>query len=1563
MTVSSSTNSVILSANGTAHSFAFTFKIFAAADLQVIVRSTAGVETVKTLNSHYIIADSSVGNANGGNVLFKYNTGTSSDAHYSTTDYRPANNEKVILRRAQPKTQGLDLVANDPFPAESFEESLDKLTFMVQDVQEAVDRSFKFSRSNTLDSSGSSIASSYSEIEENTTSRANKLLSFDSTGVPIATQEIGTLKGNWAASTVYQERDIVKDTSTSEHYIVNAAHTSSGAQPLTTNANAAKYTAITSFSGATLSPGQLVVDNITIDGNTISTTNSDGNLVLTPEGDGQVHVDGEIYVEGNDISQATNYIRIGRTATGGDDISMYGVNPWLTISDVSTTDSTPYYGGGTINFEAKDAGGTTVSTSRILGGVTDRTASSVDGGLRIETAVNSSMETAVTVAGTTVTLAGKLAMPDVTSGKILVADGTSYEEVAVSGDVTMASSGAVTIASGAVENAMLAGSIADSKLSTITTADKVSGAAIQIDGATDGTSITVADADKILIDDGGTTKYINASQLNTYISAEATSLAADNLAAGDAAINLTTTSGNITIDAQANNSDIILKGTDGSADTTFLTISGADAGAATFNSTVTATGFIIGSADINENDLEAIDGITAGTGAASKAVVLDSSSNVNNIGTISATNLNISNNVDVDGTLEADAITINGTAIGSIYSPLASPTFTGTVTTADASLDGAVTINEAGADKDFRVESASNSSMLKVDAGGNFVGIGTGSYSATLSVSGSIAATTDLSIGDDLSLTSDAAVLNFGADSDVSLTHVHDTGLLLNSTRQLQFGDSGTYIYQSADGVLDLVSDTEIEINATTIDVNGNADISGTLGVTGVVTANAGVVVDNITIDGTEISISSGDLTIAANHASGDLIFEANGATWYFTDGDATQFSFQHNSGNITFNTAISNDDFIITGVDDGSAITALTLDMSNSGFAFFNANAHFNESGVDTDFRIKSVNQTNMFYVDASTDRIGIGTATPDRIFTIRNGGPVVEIDPAGQSSHPIYFNYNRSTSAYLTPEYWALGHKFMYNGGDLALEISSSGNLGLGISPESHYGDYQTFDFGKTGLLISASSGTNVTMLINNAYLNSSTAWVYKEADEASMYEQSDGTHRFYYASAGGSADASLSWSEALRINNSGNVGIGTSSPASLLHLETTRAGSISGGSDHKGSVITLKTEGKWESGYGNDASASDNDFLGGIEFSTGDDSTGEGVRAAIRATVDSYYNTNSLVFETAADATAAAPVERMRINPSGNVGIGTSTMGANSRLTIAGADNSNYLAIRNTSASDASTYRWGYIRFEGTQSGNEVSTLARIGAFHEGTADDQKGIFTIATNGGAAGDNPTERMRIDSVGHVFFVKSSSALASVGIELLNDGRIVGTTSGDRVLLINRLASDGDLVDFYQAGSKEGTISVSGSTVSYNGFSGLHETSGIASNVAIGTICSTIDELDVYPDTQKDVEGETEEHPKKGETRADHAKIKVSDTEGDKRVYGVLQRYDDNGKPLVASVGIGSVKVTGACEGGDLLESNGDGTAKVQSDDIIRSKTIGKVTIGNSGTGVKLVSCVLYCG
>jgi len=125
------------------------------------------------------------------------------------------------------------------------------------------------------------------------------------------------------------------------------------------------------------------------------------------------------------------------------------------------------------------------------------------------------------------------------------------------------------------------------------------------------------------------------------------------------------------------------------------------------------------------------------------------------------------------------------------------------------------------------------------------------------------------------------------------------------------------------------------------------------------------------------------------------------------------------------------------------------------------------------------------------------------------------------------------------------------------------------------------------------------------------------------------------------------------------SNNVYMSASGHSDMLNLingavqvKKTRTGTISGGTRNTGAVIKLHTEAQWESGYGNNALATTNDYLGGIEFHTGDGSTGEGLRAAIRGTVDSYYNQNSIVFETAVGATAAEPIERMRVWHNGQV-----------------------------------------------------------------------------------------------------------------------------------------------------------------------------------------------------------------------------------------------------------------------------------------------------------------------
>ena len=108
------------------------------------------------------------------------------------------------------------------------------------------------------------------------------------------------------------------------------------------------------------------------------------------------------------------------------------------------------------------------------------------------------------------------------------------------------------------------------------------------------------------------------------------------------------------------------------------------------------------------------------------------------------------------------------------------------------------------------------------------VGDTTASTSATtgaLIVDGGMGLAGDAHFGGDLSLQHDAAVLHLGADDDVSLTHVADTGLLLNSSRQLQFGDSATYIHQSADGQLDAVADAELALTAPIVDIDASTAV------------------------------------------------------------------------------------------------------------------------------------------------------------------------------------------------------------------------------------------------------------------------------------------------------------------------------------------------------------------------------------------------------------------------------------------------------------------------------------------------------------------------------------------------------------------------------------------------------------------------------------------------------------------------------------------------------------------------------------------------------------------
>ena len=159
MTVSSTTTKNSYSGNGSTTVFAYGFKIFSDDDITVIIRTdSTGAEVTKTKTTHYTV--SGVGSSSGGNVTF-------------TTGNTPASGETVVLLRSTARTQLTDYTPNDPFPAASHEDALDKLTFIAQEIEEELARSIKVSKTNTISSS---------EFTTSASARANKLLSFDGSG-------------------------------------------------------------------------------------------------------------------------------------------------------------------------------------------------------------------------------------------------------------------------------------------------------------------------------------------------------------------------------------------------------------------------------------------------------------------------------------------------------------------------------------------------------------------------------------------------------------------------------------------------------------------------------------------------------------------------------------------------------------------------------------------------------------------------------------------------------------------------------------------------------------------------------------------------------------------------------------------------------------------------------------------------------------------------------------------------------------------------------------------------------------------------------------------------------------------------------------------------------------------------------------------------------------------------------------------------------------------------------------------------------------------------------------
>ena len=333
---------------------------------------------------------------------------------------------------------------------------------------------------------------------------------------------------------------------------------------------------------------------------------------------------------------------------------------------------------------------------------------------------------------------------------------------------------------------------------------------------------------------------------------------------------------------------------------------------------------------------------------------------------------------------------------------------------------------------------------------------------------------------------------------------------------------------------------------------------------------------------------------------------------------------------------------------------------------------------------------------------------------------------------------------------------------------------------------------------------------------------------------------------------------------------------------------------------------------------------------------------------------------VLQLATNGTTTA----MTIDTSQNVGIGTALPLSTAMLEVS---RSTTVIPTSTVTADAQVVGWRVRRTGGTYPREYYMGIRENSTaldFYDNTAD-------------------ALRMRIDSSGNLLVGVTSTASrdTTAGI-YIGSNVIQSNRSGAATADFGRLTNDGDIVVFRQDGTTEGSISVSGTTVSYNG-GHLSRWAQMLTKPDLlkGTVMSNLDAMNVYiaPTTYWTEEDELPEGVNVGDVKVEtHEaeneqlnKVKVSDVEGDANVAGVFVNwtYDEAHQVDEINMAMTGDMIIRIAQGatvqrGDLLMSAGDGTAKTQGDDIVRSKTIAKVTSNHVtctyADGSYCVPCVL---
>jgi hypothetical protein len=730
----------------------------------------------------------------------------------------------------------------------------------------------------------------------------------------------------------------------------------------------------------------------------------------------------------------------------------------------------------------------------------------------------------------------------------------------------------------------------------------------------------------------------------------------------------------------------------------------------------------------------------------------------------------------------------------------------------------------------MRVYSGSAWQDAAVDSSG-FVQTTGDTMTGDLALSGA-----DITFGDN-----DKAI--FGAGSDLQIYHDGVTGgsyirelgsssLFIQGANVVIEDPDGNNMIRAADGGEAQLYHNGSQKLATT---STGVDITGTLTSDGLTVEDA---------DGATIRIQSSDTSVDGG-SLGQLEFYSNDAS---TGGTGVKGKIQVSDNGSSGQNYEMN---FFTGYVTGGA-TAETKKMSIGPYGDI---SFYEDTGT-----------TAKFFWDASAESLGIGTTSPLGPLHLAKSGTSDYTNMFFQNTGASGRNYQLGVGGSDTGVYAGKFYIYDSTAGQPRLSLDSSGNVGIGtLSPDS-------FNVDARNLVVGTGSGDQGISIYAGSASDSSIFFV----DGASGTSQYRGQIRYRHGvdsmsflTAGGF--------ERMRIDSSGNVGIGTTSPDARLHivgqasgsefaalklsnnvnadgsgvglefadvvdLTTTKITSLRTGTNYSLQFFTTSSSTLSEkmriTGSGDVILGQGTNISQSLVFDDTDNlSAGERHRIEFRNNGTSRYayiggvysssgggNGTAIAFAT--NAGGAGPSEAMRIDSSGNLLLGTTslntgTLGAANQFAelAGGSTGSGTLILSRASDTDASEI--GGIRFANANNADDdgldadgkliAGISGRLETSDSNASDDSGGHLVFYTKPEAG--NYAERMRIDSSGNLLVGTTVNSIDTEGALVRASGQISACVDGNYGAVFQRKTSDGDIVLFRKDGTTVGSIGVSSTT------------------------------------------------------------------------------------------------------------------------------------------------------